>query len=694
MADIGINGLTTKSANDINNLVVMFIKSSLNVRTGIINGDDPDVCMLTLIRDTYTCNILLRYVGLMTLVSSDNEWINIDNKLMNYVQEYHNNSKFKNKLIDLNEHYLNKYEKDRTNYDYCKFLEKLINRCDMSKKSLELKNTIRMLENRILNLLSVNPIIKIATRHFRETPTQYEIKQDKVIVALTYTNFCDLMNKIDDIDIRHQIEKQYVSRTNNVMTDFSKLVMTRKLLAETTINANQNKTSIEEDANRSSSTPQSKSKPKSETALKSTYFKYINRGKYDNTETIKGFITDINTKIDKKTHDELSKIHQYYQRINKDKQNKKISKCDVMRYVNIHGNNTKFEPKHVFRIIFELIDKFFNIKLVQLDTKIAKVWRSNVLAYTVLDKTSGKMLGRFFMDVVFDENKKITNPLSIRLSDKMQINTDSRTTSEVALLANYTSSKCMYYKDVVILFREFGYVINNICYESRVGLINYDEEFSNYLPSLMECIAWDRNTIRMIVGTMDHSIIDHIEHSRELDFCYNLKLKCINASFDHLIHNSEPLLEIISEAFDKKNDASKEIVETYVNSFTHVMEPLANIYETNIEYVDPLTLIQEMNGIQGLLYSNLMNEVFAYATFWIMKDRNNTEFRECVLNNGVDSYRELIKTYLKKVNIDCFSLYLKNVAKIDMSDDCATEDNNCFEESDQDKEEIIQIQRT
>src|SRR5271155_5258253 len=104
MTDIGINGLTLKSIAEINDLVEMFIKSSLNVRDKIIRGDDPNMCMLTLIRDTYTCNLLLRYVGLMMLVKNDHQWISIDNKLTEYIQDYHNNPKFKNKLIDLNEH--------------------------------------------------------------------------------------------------------------------------------------------------------------------------------------------------------------------------------------------------------------------------------------------------------------------------------------------------------------------------------------------------------------------------------------------------------------------------------------------------------------------------------------------------------------------------------------------------------------
>lgn len=664
MSDLGIKGLVEKSVTEVNNLTDLFIKSSFNVMEGIIKGDDADVCMLSLIRDTYMCNLILRYVGMMTLIDPEPAaWISIDNKMMTYINEYHSNARFRNKLIDLYGHYLERYEKDKTQYDYCRFLNKIVNRCDISKRGVEFKKTIRMSENRILNLLSVNPVIRIPTRYFREIPTQYEIKQDKVVVQLNYTNYQDLITRVEDIDIRHQIERQYVSRTNNVLSDFSKLVVARDLLAK--------------DSNHL------------------TYFEYINRGKHDNTETIKEFIIELNNKINNKTMDELTRIHNYYSRSTKVEF--KIQQCDVDKYVGIHGNSTKFEPKQVFYVIFTILDRYFGLKLVRSDEK---AWKQTVVVYNVIDKTTNKLLGRLFMDILFDENKKISAPISIRLSDKMQVNVDSRSVSEIALLTNYTATNCMTYKDVVLLFREFGYIINNLCYESRVGLINYDEEFSNYLPSLMECIAWDRDTIRMVVGSLDHTVIDHIEHTRDLDFCYNLKIKCINAKFDHLIHNSQPLMDIITKDIENKIDSSKKLGEIYRDIYSEFMNPVSHICETNIDDIHPNVVIQEMNGTQGLLYSNLMNEIFAYATFWIMKEKTKTGagFRETVLNNGVDNYRDLIRNYLKKLDIDCFALYIKNVIKTDVLEDYVTEDTNYFEEigseSDDDQEEIIQIRRT
>jgi Zn-dependent oligopeptidase len=668
MSDIGIKGIVVKNATEISDLVKTFIKSSLNVREGITRGGEHEICMLSLIRDTYMCNLILRYVGMMTLLSPDPKWNAIDNRMTEYMQDYYNNIRFKNKLIELHEHYLKTFEDTQINYDYCRFLDKMINKADISKKGVEIRKITHMIENRVFNILNMNPVVKIAEKYFDDIPHHYDRKHGKVIVPLTKTNYHTLIDHIDDLHVRHQIETQYTSRTQNALVDFSKLIVSRKLLAEQ--------------------------------AGYSTYFKYINKSKHDNSDTIKEFIIELNNKINNKIRSDMDRIYHFFSRSFPDK-NMKICSSDVIKYVRVHRNNTKFEPKQVFYAIFNILDKYFNIKLQKIDER---AWRENVIVYNMSDKKTKKLMGRLYLDIMFDENKKISDPISIRLSDKMQINTNSSTHAEVALLANYQNTKCMTYQDVVLLFKEFGYMLIGMCYDSRVGLVNYDDEFSNYLPSLMEYIAWDRETIQMVVGALDTSIIDHIEIGRELDMCYNIKMKCINAKFDHLIHNSEPLLDIIIKAVNQKNDASAEILETYKDIYTEIMSPIADTFMIQTDNIDPSTMIQEIAGTHSVLYSNLMNEIFAYATYWIIKENLNKkdsiiveEFRSCILDNGVDNYRDLVRTFLKKIDVNCFSLYIKNVIKTESIDDYVTEDTNYFEEDresdESDQDDIIQITR-
>lgn len=668
MSDLGTKGLVEKNITDIDNLVTLFIKSSIKVREKIIKEENPDICILTLIRDTYMCNLILRYIGMMTLNNQDYEWNNIDNKMLEYIREY-NNSKFKNKLIEIYNYYFKEYETNKKNYDYCRFLDKIINKSEISKKGIEIKNKCKMIENRIFSVLNINPIVKISTKYFKDIPKQYELKNDKVIVILTKANYHTIIDYIDSLDIRHMIEKQYSSHTKNASGDFSKLIISRSLLAI------------------QSGFP--------------TYFKYINKNKYDNTDTIKEFIIELNSKINMKLRGEIEKIYRYFSR---DTNQIKISSSDVIKYIRLHKNNTKFNHKNVIDVIFKILNRYFNLFIEKTQDR---GWRNDVIVYGVFDSITKNKLGTIYLDVEFNESKKIVDPISIRLGDKMQINATDKTLSEVALLANYHNS--LTYSDIIVLFKEFGYIISSICYDSRVGLVNYDDEFSNYLPLLMEFIAWDRDTITMIVDTLPNDlnskkqpIIDHIEIGRDMDICYNIKLKCINAKFDHMIHNSIPLISIIEKALNEKDDASTEIIETYKNIYNEAMNQISDIFLLDPDTIDPSTMIQELTSSHGLLYANLMNEIFAYATYYLLKNTKQypniiSEFRKNVLDNGIDSYRDLIRNFLKKLDINCFTLYIKNVTKTEPNDISATEDNNYFKEDDgsddDDDGDIIEITR-
>ena len=113
MSNIGIRDLVSKKISEIEDFVNLYIKSSLNIREGIILGENPDICMLGLVRDTYMCNLILRYVGMMTLISSDVTWTKIDNILTEYIQDYYNHKKFRKKITELYEHYYDNYKTNK-----------------------------------------------------------------------------------------------------------------------------------------------------------------------------------------------------------------------------------------------------------------------------------------------------------------------------------------------------------------------------------------------------------------------------------------------------------------------------------------------------------------------------------------------------------------------------------------------------
>lgn len=624
----GIKSLITKNINEIENIIQIFISSSINVRNGIIDEKNYEVCMISLLRDTYMCNLLWRYVGLMLVIDENPKWIEIDNLFIKYIQKYHKNINFKEKLIKIHHHFENEKQ-----IEYCKFLEKMIDCCNMNNKTgRHIKEIIQMLENRIYNTINIHPIITFSNQKHE----------------LTVSNFYNLIDN-NSSEINHQIENKYNSRSNNVLTDFAKLIVSRKSLANV-FNF-------------------------------SSYFNFINRGKIDTSESLKGFLNELDSKLCSKIKFEMSSIQQKYKL-------SKINNCDIIKHIRANKNDNQFNIPSALKKIFIIIEKYFSIKFTTTETL------KNFIVYNA--SYDNKIIGRLFLDINYNKTKKLNKPLTIRLSDKMRINKDGNnntTISEIALIANYHSE--IEYDDIVLIFKEFGHIINNLMYNSKVGLINYDNEFSNYLPSLMEYFMYDVEIIKTFVD--EQYIVDQIEFVRDIDLCYKLKQKCINAKFDHLIHNSEPLLEIIENALSTKFNADDELIQTYQNIYKEYMDPIKNVFNINNITIDPNVIINEINGSQGILYSNLINEIFAYATYWIIKndESQRNEFSKTVLSDGVTNYRDLIRTFLNKSkNINCFNIYVKNIIKNTSIDDIMeTEDNNYFEEECDDYEQIIKINK-
>lgn len=646
MSIIGIQELIINNIDKIELMVDTFIKSSIKTKKKIIQGLLPEKAISILLRDTYMCNILNRYIGMMTLLSTDPRWETLDNTMGEYIQNYFYSNNLKKSLEKILRYYKKTGEKE-----YCCFLQKMIEKCITDKKILHVRKQIRMLENKILNLISTDPDIKIHSSCLSHIPKYTEINSNNIEISLTHDNYYELINNVQDIKLRHRIENQFSSRTKNINNEINKLILNRIKLAN--LNGY------------------------------STYFNYVNR--LNNNDTIiNSYITDINNKIDKNCQNEIDKIYNFYTRINN--KHHKISISDIIQYNFLHKNNSKYHPNHVFDTLMIILNRYFNLTFVKNDSK---TWHNDVNVYSVIDTDTKQCFGKVFIDIFHRDDKRTSDIISLHLSDRIVINDNEFSNTEVAVIANYSNSECMTYIDIVSFFREFGYVLYYLCCNTKVGLLNYDNKFSNYIPLLMEYIAWDIDTIGLICNN-DITSIDHIKMDRETDMYINLKIKCINAKYDYILNNNVDLIKNIT---NNKNI----ITDLYIKIYNELLSDMSNNMVKNIMYINPLSIVYEINGLQGKVYSNLINDMYAYSTYFLIKEKNITSFRKEVLENGIDDYNVLLKNFLSKTKIDYYNNYIKNVIKTNCIDDYITEETNFFDDrqtdNESDKEEIITITR-
>ena len=658
--NLGFNGFYNKNIKQISEIISKFIKSSLNLKKDIRKDDNNESCMLKLLRDTMLCNLLYRFIGYQLLTSEDNtQWQKLDDKINKYIDVYFDDDKFNLKLLKLYEYYNSKKM-----FDYALFLTKMINKFNL-KKNKEITKTIFITENKITNILNTFETIKINKLNYDKSMTiiksetnNSEIISDEIKIKLNYVNYITLISMCNNDEERNKIEQKMLSTTDKALNDFSKLIVYRHKLAN--------------DNNYL------------------TYFKYIKKNKNNNEETIKDLIKEINIHNDKRLITLFSKLN-----ISK----KKLTNCDIIKYLKETKNNNMFDLDNVIINIIKFIEQHFFVKINKIRSS------NNIIVYEILNNK--KLLGRLFLDLLQNKNKKFLNPIAMKITDTMTINIgeiNKNPCAEMMILGNFKNE--ITYYDIVSLFREFGNIINNILYISRVGSLNYDEEFANYYSSLFEYFAWNVDTIKMIIKSDKkycdvkniNVIIEHILLTRDLEICYNLKIKCINAKFDHLIHNSIALINIISKAIQTKDNAKLEILETYKKIYQEFMLPLNNFVCSDIEYINQNLIMQQISGSQGLFYSKLMNEIFAYGCYWLIINKKKKNIFEYFMHDGITNQNTIIKKFLMTDNREdsinyYFNLYITDVIKGTINDDCITETAQYFEDiyDEGDTGDIIEI---
>jgi hypothetical protein len=226
-------------------------------------------------------------------------------------------------------------------------------------------------------------------------------------------------------------------------------------------------------------------------------------------------------------------------------------------------------------------------------------------------------------------------------------------TPEVVLICK---DKDITYNEVINLFYEFGDIMQNILYKSTVGKINSDNEFNNLIPIIFKHIALDPDTIKIISSAKKNPDIvsDHINTTINMTKSIDLRKKLVSAKFDHVLHNSEPLLMKL-DSIDQE-EKNKLIYDTYFTIYKDIFNYPHKKIPKNI---DP-NVISKIISKQNFQYSTIINEIFGYACYHMIKYENKIlEFNSIFFENCDTTFGSMIKTFIS--NVDYMDLYLTNV---------------------------------
>lgn len=567
---------------------------------GILEQDEP-IAKKLLYEYIHITTTIYENIGLLTIIYGDVDYLNDANKTIEQMyNKFFTNSKIYEKVLSLK-----------------KVSEKIIRKFNLEKNPAinEITNNIKKLELLIAKTLTASTTMP-TSKKMRD-----EIEDLPKKIKLDRQNYYFLQRNLSCAREREVVEQLYFSHSNQTLNMLANLVIERHKLAVLT------------------GSP--------------TYFNFIKK-KTSNETNIKQDLEDLVLKIDLKSRKEIDRI---YRNLLTDRYDKKVDSNDIVYYCEKFKTKITFSPKHILNCIFKIVEQTFGIKFIE--TQIPKLWSNTVLGYKVgFEK---ELLGHCYLDLCKTPTKTMTSPICLHMSHQYT-NLDGNTTStKVAIIGNYLNldEKCMSFSDVIYLFKEFGSAIQMLSYKSSNGLMFTNKEFSTLMPQIMECILWERKTIEMLCKGEDSDIVDNVLFTRHLNFAHSIKIKCANALFDHVLHNSAELIKIIKSV--DPTEYGQVLLSAYKKIYENIMFSQQDILNTNINGIYPTCIQQEINGSEGLVYCDIYTEILSFNIYQLTKSGLGTKFIKNVLRCDQNRIKTQLEEFITSAGDNSYDVYLREL---------------------------------
>jgi hypothetical protein len=609
-----IKKLIKLNSNQLKEKITFFIEKSREMRMKIISKplDDNDKIKL-LVDDTYIFHIITMILQIHSLKSNTMEYDNLLKILTDYNIEFNTDIKLLNAIIIL--------YKNTVNSDSKFFILKLI-------KSMEKYGTCNDSHQKILQIFNYNEETEELINSILNKPTQIKIDRKNIdaksesimtevypdkknMIYIDKARYYYLIKKISDNKIRNYIENEYMHRYHKVFDALNKLILSRKLY--------------------------------SKLLGYNSFYEFVSNKNEQETENIKILLKDLNDNIDIKLEDSLKEIKELLMI-------DKLKLSDIIHALDKLYPNIKFKPIDCIQLVINVIQSKLKIKFKQSTTPTPIPYANLIEIYN----SNNVIKGYLFLDLLNNENKKITHPITIKLSPQYGNNLPV-----LYMLAPYTNlgeSICNI-SDIINIFREFGLVIQQIFASTPLGQSENEIETLNFLPDLMEFLLFNKQFLEIIIP--DKNIIKKILHVRQFEFLINLKLKCISVLFDNVIHSSNEFIQIL-----KKTNDTNILDDLYRKIYLDLFSKFSSYLDLEKINISPNIIFNMINGQQGLIFGNLISSILAFnASTFIIENRNLDLFYE-FLHNTNYSYKKNLITFISSIDEDYYKIFLAKCLKI------------------------------